>query len=30
MVGLLSGAMMIAAFFIFLKYPLRHSSLAEG
>jgi GPH family glycoside/pentoside/hexuronide:cation symporter len=30
LVGLLSGAMMIAAFFIFLKYPFRHSSAAEG
>jgi len=30
MVGLFSGAMMIAAFAIFLKYPFRHSSPAEG
>lgn len=30
LVGLLSGAMMVAAFFIFLKYPLRHGSPEEG
>ena len=30
MVGLLSGAMMVAAFFIFRKYPFRHSTPAEG
>lgn len=29
-VGLLSGAMMIAAFFIFLKYPFRHTPPVEG
>jgi GPH family glycoside/pentoside/hexuronide:cation symporter len=30
LVGLLSGVMMIAAFFIFLKYPFRHGPSGEG